>query len=105
MIRDSPISVDENSDVTVRGLTYKGTKELWEILTKKNVDRSLITVYDMRSYKRILESTSGNLSDNDSSGYIKTIRAPKYTDVISKPFPTISKRDSCGWQKRSTTFR
>lgn len=51
MIGDSPLSVDEHSDVTIRGLTYEGTEGLWEILTKTNVDCSLVTPYDMRSYK------------------------------------------------------
>jgi hypothetical protein len=33
MFWDSPLSVDENSDVTIRGLTYEGTEGLWELLT------------------------------------------------------------------------
>jgi hypothetical protein len=65
MIGDSPLSVDENGDVTVRGETYEGTEGLWELLTKTKVNRSLFTPHEMRSYKLILESTSGHLNDND----------------------------------------
>ena len=49
MMRDSPLSVDENSDVTVLGVTCEGTVGLSELLTKKYVDLSLVTPWDMRS--------------------------------------------------------
>jgi hypothetical protein len=45
----------------------------------------------MTSYKLILESTSGHLSD-DPSGSIKTVRWPKYMDVISRLFPAETRR-------------
>lgn len=38
MIWDSTLSVDENGDVTVLGVTYEGKEGLWELLTKTNVD-------------------------------------------------------------------
>jgi hypothetical protein len=59
MIGDSPLKVDENGDVSVLGVTYEGTEGLWELLTETNVNQSLFTPYDMRSYKSILESTKG----------------------------------------------
>jgi hypothetical protein len=54
MIGDSPLTVDENGDVYILCVTYDGTEGLWELLTKMNFDQSLVTPYDMRSYKRIL---------------------------------------------------
>ena len=102
MIGDSPLTVDENGDVSLLGVTYEGTEGLWELLTKTNVDQSLVTPYDMRSYKRILESTNGHLSDNYASRHIKTIRGTKHRDVISELFPAESRRRS---RKRWTTFR
>jgi hypothetical protein len=92
VIGDSRVSVDEAGDVTVRGATYGGTAGLWELLTKTDVDRALVTPDDMMSYKLILESTSGHLSGNDPSGSIKSVRGPKYRDVISKLFPADTKR-------------
>jgi hypothetical protein len=107
MIGDSPFSVDENGDVTLLGVTYEGTEGLWELLIKTNVDRSLVTPHAMRSYKRILESTNGQLKDNDYSEHIKTARGPRYIDVVSKLFPMEKRR----WrirqkqqQQRWTTF-
>ena len=38
---------------------------------RTNVDQSLVTAYDMRLYKHILESTNWHLIDNDASGHIK----------------------------------
>jgi hypothetical protein len=87
MTGDSPVTMGENGDVTVRGVTYEGTEGLWELPIKTKVDRSLVMRY-MMSYKRILDSTSGHLSDNDPSGHIKTVRVPKYRDITSKLFPT-----------------
>jgi hypothetical protein len=87
-IGDSQLLVEVNGDVTVLGVTYEGTEGQWELLTKTNVYLSLVTTKDMRSYKHILKSTNGHLSDNVSSGHLKTFRGPKYRDVISKLFPT-----------------
>jgi hypothetical protein len=82
------VSVDDNGYVTVRGVTYEGTKGLWELLTKTKVDQSLVMPYDMNSYKPILDLTSGHLNDNDPSGNIKTVRGPRYRDAIKALFPT-----------------
>jgi hypothetical protein len=104
MIGDTPLSVEENGDVTVLGVTYEGTEGLSDLLTKTNIDRSLFTTNDMRSYKYILEPTNGHLSYNDSSGHIKTPRGPNYRDVISKMFTAESRRRS-QQRQRWTTFR
>jgi hypothetical protein len=73
-IGDSTISVEANRDVTIRCETYEGTEGLWKLLTKTRVDRSLITPYDMTSYKRVHESTSEHLNDND---HWKTLKPPE----------------------------
>jgi len=80
MVGNSPLSVDENNNVTERGVNEDSTEGLWEFLTKTNVDRSLAMPYDMPSNKRILESTNGHLTDNDRSGHINTFRGPKYSE-------------------------
>ena len=72
MIGDTQLTLDENSNVNVRDSSYEGTDVLWELLTKFNCDRSLVTPHDLRSYTRILESTSVQLNNNDRSEYIQT---------------------------------
>ena len=38
----APIEIDENSDVFVEGMTYPGMPGLFELLTRKKVNKSLI---------------------------------------------------------------
>ena len=71
----------------VKGISYEGTRGLFELLTRKKVDRSFITDSDMKAYRAILEATHGHLENNDPSGIIKTTRGAKYKDTISKVFP------------------
>ena len=71
----------------VEGKSYKGTRGLFELLTRKKVDRSFITDSDLRSYREILGSKHGLLENHDPSGVIKTTRGVKFKDVISKLFP------------------
>ena len=43
MIGDSAQLVDTDSDITIKGQEFRGTKGLWELLTRKNVNRTHIT--------------------------------------------------------------
>ena len=47
MIGDSAILVDTDSDMAIKGQELRGTKGLWEILTRKNVNRKHITTDDL----------------------------------------------------------
>ena len=70
----------------VKGVSYKGKKGLFELLTRKKLDRFFITDSDMKVYRAILEATYGHLENNDPSGITKTTRGAKYKDLISKLF-------------------
>ena len=54
MIGDSAVLVDNDSDITIKGQEFRGTKGLWELLTRKNVNRKHITTDDLKKYKKIL---------------------------------------------------
>jgi len=86
-IGNAHVEIDSDSNVIVKGVSYKGTKGLFELLTRKKVDNSFITDSDMKAYRAILQATHGHLENNDQSGSIKTTRGAKYRDVISKLFP------------------
>ena len=86
-IGNSLVTIDQDSNVNIQGVPYRGTKGLFELLTRKKVDMSVVTPRDMKSYRAILEATHGHREDNDPSGGIKTTRGAKYKDVISKLFP------------------
>ena len=41
MIGDSPVYIDFDDNVTIKGTVFRGTEGLWEIQTLKNVNRYL----------------------------------------------------------------
>jgi len=86
-IGNAEVVVDQDS-VFVKGKSYRGTRGLFELMTRKKVDQSFINRRDLQSYREILEATHGHLENNDRAGVIKTIRSAKFKDVISKLFPT-----------------
>jgi hypothetical protein len=89
-IGDADVEIDHDSNDIVQGKSYKGTRGLFELLTRKKVDQTFITERDFKSYKEILQATHGHLQNNDPAGDIKTKRGTKFKDVISKLFPTDS---------------
>jgi len=87
-IGNAEVVIDQDSNVFVKGKSYRGTRGLFELLTRKKVDQSFITESDLQSYREILEATYGHLQNNDPAGVLKTARGAKFKDVISKLFPT-----------------
>jgi len=53
-IGNAEVEIDQDSNVFVQGNSYKGTRGLFELLTRKKVDRSFITDSDLSSYKKSL---------------------------------------------------
>jgi len=49
-IGNANVEIDQDSNVFVKGISYKGTRELFELLTRMKVDRSFITDSDMKAY-------------------------------------------------------
>ena len=41
MVGDSTLSLVNGSDISLNGRHFKGTKGLWDLLTRNNVDRGL----------------------------------------------------------------
>ena len=70
----SLIEIVENSDIYVDGKTYAGTPGLYELITRKKVNKSLITTRDLKNYRRIIEASSVHKKHNNSKGPIKTTR-------------------------------
>ena len=49
MIGDYPIVVDTVGDITIKDRVFKGSKGLWELLTRKKVDTEFISNDDLKS--------------------------------------------------------
>jgi hypothetical protein len=100
MIGNSPLSVDNDSNTTIYGRHYNGTKGLWEILTRKNVYKSVVTAHYMKTYKSILQLTNVHLEEFEPSGNIQITKGSKFREVIAKLFPQTRQR---GLEKKTTT--
>jgi len=92
MIGDSAILVDTDSDITIKGQEFRGTKGLWKLLTRKNVNRKHITTDDLKKYKKILVLTNGHLTDYQPGVDIQVTRGPKFNEFISHLFPQTRRR-------------
>jgi len=78
MIGDSIISVDRESNLTIKGRHYKGTRVLWELLTRKDLKSKVITESDLKKYKTILEATNAYLAGFEPGNDILIVRGPKF---------------------------
>jgi hypothetical protein len=61
LIGDEPLTVDRESNITIYGKEYRGTLGLWELLTRKSVNKDIVTIQDMKAYKNILDLTNADL--------------------------------------------
>ena len=69
MIGDSQLTVDSDSDITIKGKHFRGTHCLWELLTRRKVQRDVMTD-DLKAYKKILPLTNGHLTGYELDGNI-----------------------------------
>ena len=60
--------------ITIKGREFKGATRLWELLTRKNVDRKNITTDDLKKYKKIMELTNAHLTSYQPGGDIQITR-------------------------------
>jgi len=70
MIGDSPTVVDTVGHIMIKDRVVKGSNDLWELLTRKNVNTEFITIDDLKSYKKILTMTNSLLTNSQPDGNI-----------------------------------
>jgi len=87
MIGDSIIRVERESNLTIKGKHYKGTRGLWELLARKNVNSDVITESDLKRYKTILEANNPHLERFETGNDILIVRGSKFSKVIGSLFP------------------
>ena len=81
------VVIDQDSNVFVKGKSYRGTRGLFELLTRKKVDQPFITRRDRQWYREILEATHGHLENNDPAGVLKTSCALNLKTSFPNCFP------------------
>ena len=62
MVGDSPIMVDTEGDITIKERVFKGSKGLWELLTRKKVNTEFTTKDVLKTFNKILTMTNPNLT-------------------------------------------
>jgi IS1 family transposase len=85
MIGDSTLPVDDMSDISIKERHLKGARGLWELLTRKNVNRAVVTTDDLKRYD-YLKLTNAYLQGYEPGGNVQTSRATNFREVISKFF-------------------
>ena len=105
MIGNSDVIADEKGDITIGEKRFRGTKGLWELLTRKNVNSDVITNSDLKAYKHILELTNAHLVGYEPGGDIQISRGSKYAKIISKLFPQTPRRRAALRHRRTPRQR
>jgi len=86
MLGDSQVLVDTSGDITIKDRSFRGTKGLWELLTRKNVNTETVTKDDLKSYKKILSMTNAHLTRYQPDGNINITRGRKFREIIAPLF-------------------
>jgi hypothetical protein len=87
MIGDSRVGVDSDGNIHIKNVAFPATKGLWELLTRKKVDKKVITNANLKQYKTILETTNVHLEGYDPEANIRISKGLKFRDVISRLSP------------------
>jgi hypothetical protein len=91
-IGNSDVKVDTNSDLYIKNKYFRGTRSLWELLTRKRINTKLVDVDDMKQYKSILNLTIAHLEGYEPQASIHVSRGIKFRTVIAKLFPQTKRR-------------
>jgi len=86
MIGDSLVLVDTSGGITMKDRVFKGSKGLWELLTRKNVKTEVVTKDDLKTYKKILTMTNADLTQYQPDGNINITRGKKFREIIALLF-------------------
>jgi hypothetical protein len=86
MIGDSRVGVDSDGNIHIKNVEFPATKSLWELLTRKWVDKESFTTADLKQYKIILEMSNAHLEGYEPRANIRTSKGLKYREIISRPF-------------------
>jgi len=79
MIGYSQVGVDRDGNIHINNVEFPATKGLWELLTRKRMDKDSVTTADIKQYKTISEMTNAHLE-----GYkpVLTSTLPKVSSVM-----------------------
>jgi hypothetical protein len=79
--------VDTNSDLYIEDTHFRGTRGLWELLTRKSVNKKHVNEDGLKHYKNILNLTSAHMEGYEPNAPIHVSLGIKFKTVIAKLFP------------------
>jgi len=96
--------VDTSGDITIKDRVFKGSKGLWELLTRKKVNMEFITKDDLKAYKKILTMTNAHLTQYQPDDNIIITPGKNFRSIIAPLFvkPKVRWVESalrCKWTK------
>ena len=105
IIGSAAVTADEKGDITIWGTRFKGTRGLWELLARRDVNSDVITKSDLFAYKRVLVLTNAHLAGYEPGGDVQISRGKKYARIISKLFPETRRRRRSALRQYWASFR
>ena len=85
-IGDSPVLVDQEGDITIKENEFRCSEVMWDLLTRKNVNKKHVTSDDLTKYKKILRLTNAHLEGYGPPGAINFGRVKKFRENIAPLF-------------------
>lgn len=85
-VGDSIAEMDENDDFHIKGIRYKGTRGLYELLFMRLPEEEVYNDNDLVAYKPILLATNGHKQRYLPGSQINSNRSLKYKEIISRLF-------------------
>jgi hypothetical protein len=90
MIGNTIFGVDADGNIHFgepeTAIKFKATKGLWELLTRKKVDKYLVKEDDMQKYKNILELPNAHLERYEPGADIQISTGANFRDIIFNCF-------------------
>jgi len=87
MIGDSRVSVDRDGNIHIKKVEFPATKGLWELLTRKKVNKKSVTSNDLKQYKTILEMTNAHFEGYDPTLISALPKVSSLGMIIRSYFP------------------
>jgi len=84
MIGDSPVFINPDDNVTIKGTVFRGTEGLWELLTPKNVNTQLIDKEDLKA--KYIDIDNPHLTRYQHEDNINITRGKKFREFIEPLF-------------------
>ena len=73
-IGDSPVLVYQDGDITIKEEEFRVSEGMWELLTRKRVNKEHVTSEDLQKYKIILLRTNAHLEGYQPGGVVNVSR-------------------------------